>query len=138
MTSQESPQKRYSLFGLAVLLLLFAGATFVMASTSFAIHSLGVVAILVSVWLVRVSKVRGRPGNRVAGIEGTKGTTSKRLGVFVWAAGAGSLLAEVASYIYLRNDTLNGYHQVLPVYIFAGVGLACALIWGYIALKLLQ
>lgn len=138
MTSQEAPQKRYSLFVLAVLLLVFAGAAFVMASTSLAIRSLGLAAILVSVWLFRVSNVRGRTGNGVAGVEGTRATASKRLGVFVWVAGVGSLLAAVASHIYLRNDALNGYHQVLPVYVFASVGLACAVIWGYMAVKLLQ
>jgi hypothetical protein len=138
MTSQETPQKRYSLFVLAVLLLVFAGAAFVLASGSFAIRSLGLVAILISVWLVRASNVRSRPGVELAGTGATGDRTSKRLGLVIWAVGAGSLLAAGASYYYLRNDALNGYHQVLPVYVFAGVGVACAVIWGYMAVKLLQ
>ena len=123
---------------LAVLLLAFACAMFIVASNSFTMRSLGIVAILVSVWLVRVSNVHSRPSPGLAGDEGTSTRTSKRLGRVEWVVGPLSLLAAGASYLYLRNDALNGYQQVLPVYVFAGVGLVCTVIWGYLAVKLLR
>lgn|GEM_PF-6965710 len=51
---------------LAVLLLAFAGTTFVFAPRNFALRSASLVAILVSVRLVLVSNVQGRQGLDVA------------------------------------------------------------------------
>jgi hypothetical protein len=136
MMSEKILQKRYSLFVLAVLLLMLAFAAFVLASNSFAIRSLAIVALLLSVWLVRVSNVHRRSNPERSG--GTGAAMVRRIGPRAWAVGAGCLLAAVIAYLYLRKDALNGYHQVLPVYVFAGVGLVCAVVWGYIAAKLLH
>jgi hypothetical protein len=136
MMSENLPQKRYSVFVLAILLLLFACVAFILESSSFGIRSLGLAAILVSVWLVRVSNIHRR-SNRVSG-GAANVKTGKNIGTIWWIAGVGCLLAAGAAYFYLYSDALNGYHQVLPVYVFAGVGLACAVVWGYIAVKLLQ
>ena len=137
MMDEKMLKKRYGLFALAVLLLAFACAAFVLAPNNFAIRLLGIAAIVVSVWLVRRSGIHTQSRGLVSS-GGTTARAGSRLGIVGWAAGVGSLLAAGASYFYLRNDALHGYHQVSPVYVFAGVGLACAVIWGYIAVKLLQ
>lgn len=138
MTSQGVPQKRYNLLALAVLLLALACALFVTAPNSFMMRSLGLVAILVSVWLVRVSNVHSQASNGSKGDEETGSATGKRLGGVDWIVGVTSLLAAGAAYLYLRNDALTGYHQILPVYVFAGVGVVCMVVWGYLAVKLLR
>lgn len=136
MTSEIRPQKKYSLFVLAILLLALACVAFVFASNDFGIRALGLVAILASGWLIRISNVHRSSNSGNSG--SARVTKSKRIGSIWWAAGAGCLLAAGGSYLYLRNDALNGYHQVLPVFVFAGVGLACAVVWGYIAVRILQ
>lgn len=126
-----SPWKKYGFRFVAVFLIVAGGAAFLIAPNSFAIRSLGVAGILAGAWLIRVAG-RGDTAN------GAGTGTSRRLGLGASAAGAGSLVAAGASYLLLRHDALSGYHQLLPVFLFASVGLACAVIWGYIAVKLLQ
>lgn len=82
MTSDEKPQKRYSLFVLAILLLAFAGVAFVFAPHSFAVRTLVLGAIMISGWLVRVSNVR--QGSNRQGGQTTTATTSKRVGVLAF------------------------------------------------------
>jgi hypothetical protein len=132
------PEKKYSLFGLAVLLLAFACVTFILAFNNLALRSAGLLAILASVSLVRASNVHRRPGLEMANRPGMSIGTVKRLGCGDWTIGILSVLAAGASYLYLRNDALNGYHQVFPVYVFAAVGVVCMVVWGYLAVKLLR
>ncbi|MFZ1974392.1 MAG: hypothetical protein WAU89_16225 [Candidatus Acidiferrales bacterium] len=40
------------------------------------------------------------------------------------------------SYLYLYHDAIHGYHEALPVYVFAGVGLACTIVWAYLVAKM--
>lgn len=134
MISENMPHKRYSLFVLAVLLFVIACGAFVLAPNNFGIRASGIVALLISVWLVRVSNVHRQQSLR----SGTNVESGKGIGPIWWAAGLGCLLAAGGAYLYLSRDALNGYHQVLPVYIFTVVGLACAVVWGCIAVKLLQ
>jgi hypothetical protein len=55
----------------------------------------------------------------------------------MWIIGAALLLLTGVSFFYLYQDALHGYHEALPVYVFAGVGLACALVWSYLVSKML-
>jgi hypothetical protein len=55
-----------------------------------------------------------------------------------WAVGIGLVPAVAVSYLYLYRDAVHGGHEVLPVYVFAGVALACAVVWPYIATKILR
>ena len=55
----------------------------------------------------------------------------------MWTVGVALLLLAGASFFYLYQDALHGYQEALPVYVFAGVGLACALVWSYLVSKVL-
>ena len=136
MMSQTAPQKRYGLFSLAILLLLLGGASFFIGSRTFVIRSLGALACIASVYLVRISNVRDRPFS-VVGSSQVAGST-RRPGRLTWSIGVVSLLLAGASFLYLYNDALHGYHEALPVYVFAGTALACALVWSYLVSRLLQ
>jgi hypothetical protein len=39
------------------------------------------------------------------------------------------------SFLYLYRDAVHGYQQILPVYLFAGFGLGCAVLWPYLISK---
>lgn len=127
-----------SRFLLAVLLLVFACATFVLAADDFEVRLAALMAVLLGVWLIRSSNVHDRPDPELENGGGMSPGTRKRLGRTGWTVGVVSLLAAGVSYFYLQSDAHNGYHQVLAVYVFAGVGLACTVIWGYLAVKLLR
>jgi len=67
-------------------------------------------------------------------IVGAKGWATRRV---MWFVGIALLLLTGVSFLYLYNDALHGYHEALPVYLFAAVGLACALVWSYLVSKIL-
>jgi hypothetical protein len=133
MMSQKIPQtqKRYSLFVLAILLLLLGGAALSIGPKYSAIRSFAGVAFIVAVYLIRVSNVHTRSTLAVS-----SNPASNRPGRLMWIVGFALLVVLGISFLYLYKDALDGYHEVLPVYLFAGVGIACAGVWGYIASKL--
>jgi hypothetical protein len=82
-----------------------------------------------------MSNVRNRPfsvvGGQIAG--------STRLpGRLTWSIGVLSLILAGAAFLYLYNDALHGYHELLPVYVFAGTALACTLVWSYLVSRFFQ
>ena len=132
MTVPENvPQKRYGLFILAIFLLLSAGAAFYLASDSLAIRSLAAVAGIASVYLVRISHVHTEDsGARV------DFTASERPGRLMLFVGIALLVLAGVSYWLMHIDALHGGHTGWPAYMFAGVAVACAVVWGYIITKL--
>jgi len=128
---ENVPQKRYGLFILAIFLLLSAGAAFYVASDSLPIRSLAALALIASVYLVRVSHVHTRDsGARV------DFTASERPRATVWFLGIALLGLAGVSYWLMHIDALHGGHTGWPAYMFAGVAVACAVVWGYIITKL--
>lgn len=138
MTTQEATRKRYSLFVLAIVLLLLGGAALFLGAHNFAIRTVGVVGCIVSVYLVRISNVHTRSTATPVPDQRTGTEAKKGPGRLMWMAGVVLLLLAVASFFYLYQDALHGYQEALPVYVFAGVGLACALVWSYLISKLLS
>ena len=133
-----SPPKKYSLFVLAILLLLLGGAALFLGARNFAIRAAGVVACIVSVYLVRISHVHAGPAVSTEADQGADIKGKKRPGRLIWMVGAAFLLLAGGSFLYLYQDAVHGYHEVLPIYIFAGVGLACALVWSYLFARLMR
>ena len=136
--SKTAPQKRYGLYSLAILFLVLSFVGLIAGNRSFAIRSLGLVALIVSAYFVRISKVHGPPALAIrtdleADSKGEKGP-----GRLAWAIGIALVPAAGTSYLYLYNDAIHGYHEALPVYVFAGVALACATVWAYLVAKLLS
>lgn len=136
--SQETPRKRYGLLILAILLLLSGGGALYAGSHNFAIRSLGLVAIVASAYLVRISRVHNRSGSSAASGQGIDSKAARRPGRLLWTVSVALLLLAGVSYLYLYNDALHGYHEVLPVYMFAGVGLACVLVWSYLVSRIVR
>jgi hypothetical protein len=54
----------------------------------------------------------------------------------MWGTAIGLLVALGASGLALYADAAEGYHDVLPVYAFAGIGLCCAFFWAYFMSKI--
>lgn len=123
-------RKRYALRALAILLVLVAAASFVLGSHNFIIRSFGLLALLAGAQLARMSRAQspafGRPDL----------TGSSWPGRVVWLLGLGVLVLAGLSFWLLYVDALHGGHAIWPIYVFAGVALACVGIWGYIASKL--
>jgi hypothetical protein len=95
-------------------------------------------ALIVSANFVRVSKVHASAAPTIrtdleADSKGEKGP-----GGVAWAIGIALVPAAGMSYLYLYNDAIHGYHEALPVYVFAGVGLACAVVWAYLVAKMVS
>ena len=134
--SKTAPQKKWGLYSLAILFLVLSFVGLIAGNRSFAIRSLGLVALIVSAYFVRVSKVHGPPAIRTDLEADSKG--AKGPGRLAWAIGIALVPAAGTSYLYLYNDAIHGYHEALPVYVFAGVALACATVWAYLVAKLLS
>ena len=128
--SQKIPQKKYSLFVLAVLLLLLGGVAVAVGSQSFMIRSLGLSAVIVSLYLVRISNVHTR-----SVLVATNDPATNRPGYLTWIFGFGLLLLLGISYLLMYIDAFHGGQAVWPLYLFAGVVIASAGVWGYIASK---
>jgi hypothetical protein len=138
-SSQQGPRKaRRGLFALAILLLVAAIAAFSMGGKDFTIRSLGVVALIASVYLVRASNVHSRSAVVVTSSQGTDSKAKRIGGRLMWIIGAALLPIAVASVFYLKQDALHGYHEVLPVYVFGGVAVLCAIVWSYLAARVLR
>jgi hypothetical protein len=136
--SRTAPQKRHGLYSLAILFIVLGCAGVIAGYRSFAIRSLGLVALMVSAYFVRISKVHASPAPAIrrdleADSKGEKGP-----GRLAWAVGIALVPAAGISYLYLYNDAIHGYHAALPVYVFAGVGLACAIVWAYLVAKMVS
>jgi hypothetical protein len=122
--------KRYVLRSLALLLALLGAVLFFLESHDFVIRSFGLLAMLASLQLVRMSRARTPSYGRLdlAG--------SNRPGCIMWIVGIGLLLLAGFSFWLLDIDALHGGHALWPVYLFAGVGLVCGIAWVYIFTKL--
>ncbi|HKS80239.1 MAG TPA: hypothetical protein VJR23_01930 [Candidatus Acidoferrales bacterium] len=132
------PQKRHWLFVLAVLLLLAGGAALLVGPKNFGVWSLGLVACIVSVYLIRVSNVHSRSASAATGSEGAGLKARKGRGRLMWIIGAALLPVAGASFFYLYQDALHGYHDTTPVYVFAGVAALCAVVWSYLVSRVLH
>jgi hypothetical protein len=135
---QTAFQKRYGLFSLAILFLILGCAGVIAGYRSFAIRSLGLVALMVSAYFVRISKVHASQASAIRTDVNADSKEEKGPGRLAWAIGIAFVPAAGMSYLYLYHDAIHGYHEALPVYVFAGVGLACAIVWAYLVAKMVS
>jgi len=130
--------KWYGLFGLATIMIVCAGATFYMWPNNFPIRLIGLLFILVSVYLFKKSIIYRRPRFSTSDTEDTHVKAAKRHPSFLmWVVGVVLIVAWGLSFLYLDKDAIDGYHDVLPVYLFTGIGLTCGLFWAYLIAKLI-
>jgi len=135
---QDVRRKRYGLYALAILLLVIGGVALFVGMKNFGVRCLGLVAIIASGYLVRISNVRARPslpmtsGDAKDFKAGEKGTR------LMWIIGAALVPVAGASLFYLYLASLNGSHDALPAYIFAGVAVICTVVWSYLVSTLVH
>jgi hypothetical protein len=130
-SSQNVRRKRYGLFVLSILLLLLGGVGIYPGTHNYLIRVLGLASLMASVYLVRISGVHHVSSlPKVNSVE--YGSPSRLL----WILSLALVPLLGASGYLLHTDAVNGGHQVWPVYVFAGVGLLCAGVWGCLAVKL--
>lgn len=130
-------RKRYGLFALAVVLFL-SGVVLLVGVNNLLIRSFSGLMFVISVYLFKISNVHDRAGViTVSGNEKYPEATIDRPSPVMWAVGIGALVVGGVSFLFLYRDALEGYQEIWPVYVFAGVGFVCALIWGYLIAKLI-
>lgn len=120
----------------AVLLLVLGGLCVYFGSHNYLLRVLGVAAIMVSVYLVRISRVRSHPGLREAGQPGMELKTTRGPGRLLWIVSLAFLPLLGVSIFLLHIDAANGGHAAWPADLFAGVALACAAVWGCLIAKI--
>jgi hypothetical protein len=134
--SQKVIRKRYGLFVLAILLLLLGGVGIYAGSHNYPIRALGVVLVIASVHLVRISHVHDRSSLPEASGRGTDLKPGTGPGRLLWIVSIALVPLLGAAFFLLHMDAVNGGHEAWPADVFAGVGLACAIVWGYLAAKI--
>lgn len=126
--------KTYGLRIASFLLLLLGGAALYLGHHNPAIRSLAVIAIITSVYLVRGSR---RSDPFLEGVQ-RESRANGRPGRWLWIVSLALLLLAAASLINLYSDALHGGHEVWPVDVFAGIALACAIVWSYLFMIIMR
>jgi hypothetical protein len=137
ITSQNVARKRYGLFVAAILLLLLGGVGIFVGSHNYPIRALGLMAIMASAYVVRISHVHGRSGLPEASCWEADLKTAKGPGRLLWITSLALVPLLGAAFYLLHIDAVNGGREAWPADVFAGVGLVCAIVWGYLAAKIL-
>lgn len=135
--SEGTRGKRYGLFCLAIILLLSGAAAFLLRPQNLTISSLGIIAVLASVYFVRVSRIHVRKTHR-ENVEGADLASANRPSRLMWILGVGLLMLVGVAYWLMYLDALHGGHARWPADMFFGVGIACAGVWGYLISKSLR
>jgi hypothetical protein len=61
---------------------------------------------------------------------------AKGPGRLLWIISLALVPLLAAAFFLLHIDAVNGGHEAWPADVFGGVGLACAVVWGYLVAKL--
>ena len=135
---KQVPSKRNNtIFTLAVLLLVLGGAAFYVGSNDRVIRSLGAIACVVSVYLIRKSRGQSQYASADTTGQQADSETAGRPGRLMWALGVLSLILIGVSCFLLRSDAAHGYHQIWPVYLFFGTIVVCGLFLSYLVAKMM-
>ena len=132
MVTPQKSGKRYGLLAIALLLLLLGGVGIYFGSHNFPIRALGLAAIMASTYFVRISRVRDRSVFR-EGSGRTMELTTEAPARWLWFVSLALIPVLGAAFFLMHIDFAKGGHEAWPVYLFAGVALACAIIWSYLA-----
>ncbi|GEM_PF-1108849 len=125
------------LFISAIVLLLSGGVALVMGSNDVAVRSLAMLAIVISVYCVRLSNISTRSDSANTIIQQTRSKLPTRPSRSIWIVSIMLLPLLGLSFVWLYSDAAHGYHQIWPVYFFTGTAIACTLCWSYLVARLL-
>ena len=133
--NDQRPKKRSVLFVVGLLLFLSGAVINFLYFNSFPIRSTGLLICLAGALLMRNSAVNANNGAPSSDWTNARPTTRELPGRLAWTMSGVVTLAVAISYNCLRQDALNGGHEVWPVYAFAISALAAAISWGCIVSK---
>jgi hypothetical protein len=133
----EQSKRKYALFVLAIFFLMLAGAGLVIGSNNVAIRSLAMLAVIISVYCVRVANIHVGIDSAATASQQSRSKLPARPRRSLWIVCIILLPLFGLSFIWLYSDAVQGYHQIWPVYCFAGIAIACALCWSYLVASLL-
>jgi hypothetical protein len=134
MTTPLQPSGKWSgrrklaviLFGVSGVLLFLDATSKGYVNVFPALAPLVVGGVLLQSDIVRARHAAGLPDARRVG----------RPGKVAWLLGVGSLVAWAGSYFYMFSVPRNSAQAVVGICLFVAVGIACGVIWIYLALKL--
>ena len=135
-TSQNVARKRYGILVLAILLLLLGGVGIYAGSHNYPIRALGLVAVMASTYLVRISRVHDRSNLPEANDRGSDLKTAKGPGRLLWIVSLALVPLLGAALFLMHIDAVNGGHEAWPADVFAGVALVCCVVWSYLGAKI--
>lgn len=127
---ETAQKKRYVLFSLAIVLFALAAVALLLGSSYSAIRPLAGIACIAGVYLVRISNSQRSQSLANAPVAGVGFTEQKRLRRRLWVISIALVPLLGVALILMYVDAANGGNQSWPVYIFGGVALACAAVWG--------
>lgn len=125
--------KRYGLYALAIAMTLAAIAILLFGARHSSVQLLVGLALVLGAVLLKLSRTDSSAIRPTI----TESESPDRPGPLMWAVGAVLLIALAISYHYFYEDALNGHHQIVPVYAFAVIGMACVIFWAYLLSNLL-
>lgn len=136
--SQAATRKKYGLLFLALAVGAVAIAAAMLGSRNYAIRLVGLLAIVVSVRLFRLSNFRSAPAP-LAPIESEATIRSEERFEHPMSA-IGIVLVPLMAFssYWLYEDARHGYHEAWPLYVFVGLGLICAGVWPYLLARHLR
>lgn len=127
----------------AVVSLLVAalGLAYSWIHFSFVVLTASLSMILIALYFSRRAQDKASEGSPVIRRLGTKADAAgpsvlRRAGLMLWILSAQSVLAVGVAYFLMYRDGLGGYHQVWPVYVFAGAVVVAAGVVGSLVAKL--
>jgi hypothetical protein len=127
---ETAQKKRYVLFSLAIVLFAFAAVIFLLGSSYPAIRPLAGIACVAAAYLVRMSNVHRSQSLPNVPVFGVGFTEEKRFRRLLWVISIALVPLLCVSLILMYVDAANGGNESWPVYVLAGVSLACATVWG--------
>jgi len=135
---QERGLLRRSLpLGVGVILLLVGGALLYTGGSRFEVRTLGFLACLLGVYMIRKSTLRD--SSRYSGAEKLSSSDgpSQRPSKKMWMVGVGLIALVGVSFFFLYEDAIGGYKDVVPVYFFTAAILVTAAFWAYLIARIL-
>jgi len=133
--SQTTPKKNYTLFPLAILLLLLAVVALCLGSKYPTIQPVAGVAIIAAVYLFRLSNFRPKQTQPSVVLPVADSKAEERLRRLLWIASLALVPLFGGAYFLMYLDSANGSHEAWPLYVFVGVGFVCTIVWSYLAAK---
>lgn len=102
------------------------------------IQALAFALFVASAYLVRKSRVRDRTQQSEAIMQGPDFKPAGGPGRLAWGLSLSMVPLLAISYFLMYEDALHGGKTGWPAFLFAGVIIACCIVWGYLVAQILN